>query len=86
MKVVNTTTSVATKCFIFSHGSYVAFFLILFEDGNMEEWDQETLEKVVESKKNEYNQNKPTDIVSAFFLISPFVSETLGCVNLFYCD
>ncbi|KAF3493734.1 hypothetical protein DY000_02057336 [Brassica cretica] len=32
------------------------------EDGDMEEWDQETLEKVVESKKNEYNQNKPTDI------------------------
>lgn len=30
----------------------------------MEEWDQETLEKVVESKKNEYQQNKPTDIVS----------------------
>lgn len=32
----------------------------------MDEWDQETLEKVVESKKNEYNQNKPTDIVSCF--------------------
>ncbi|KAJ0046457.1 hypothetical protein Pint_06140 [Pistacia integerrima] len=29
----------------------------------MEDWDQETLEKVVESKKNEYNQNKPTEIV-----------------------
>ncbi|XP_013664355.1 zinc finger CCCH domain-containing protein 21-like [Brassica napus] len=38
------------------------------EDGNMEEWDQETLEKVVESKKNEYNQNKPTDIVCKYFL------------------
>ncbi|KAL0694088.1 hypothetical protein Bca4012_061268 [Brassica carinata] len=37
-------------------------------DGNMEEWDQETLEKVVESKKNEYNQNKPTDIVCKYFL------------------
>jgi|APAra0007618328_1042625.scaffolds.fasta_scaffold08255_3 hypothetical protein len=35
-------------------------------DGDMDEWDQETLEKVVESKKNEYNQNKPTDIVSCF--------------------
>lgn len=33
----------------------------------MEDWDQETLEKVVESKKNEYNQNKPTEIVSSFF-------------------
>lgn len=30
----------------------------------MEDWDQETLEKVVESKGKEYNQNKPTDIVS----------------------
>ena len=30
----------------------------------MEDWDQETLEKVVESKKNEYNHNKPTEIVS----------------------
>ena len=30
----------------------------------MEDWDQETLEKVVESKKKEYNQNKPTEIVS----------------------
>lgn len=29
----------------------------------MEDWDQETLEKVVESKKTEYQQNKPTDIV-----------------------
>lgn len=32
----------------------------------MEDWDQETLEKVVESKKKEYNQNKPTEIVSYF--------------------
>jgi hypothetical protein len=29
----------------------------------MEEWDQETLEKVVESKRKEYNMNKPTDIL-----------------------
>ncbi|XP_048423464.1 zinc finger CCCH domain-containing protein 21-like [Pyrus x bretschneideri] len=34
----------------------------------MEGWDQETLEKVVESKKNEYKQNKPTDIVCKYFL------------------
>ncbi|EEF37161.1 zinc finger CCCH domain-containing protein 11 [Ricinus communis] len=34
----------------------------------MEDWDQETLEKVVESKKTEYNQNKPTDIVCKYFL------------------
>ncbi|KZV53655.1 zinc finger protein [Dorcoceras hygrometricum] len=34
----------------------------------MEDWDQETLEKVVESKSNEYNKNKPTDIVCKHFL------------------
>eukprot|EP00252_Welwitschia_mirabilis_P006662 TRINITY_DN1754_c0_g1_i1.p1 TRINITY_DN1754_c0_g1~~TRINITY_DN1754_c0_g1_i1.p1 ORF type:complete len:363 (+),score=104.98 TRINITY_DN1754_c0_g1_i1:130-1218(+) len=34
----------------------------------MEEWDQATLEKVVESKKKEYNANKPTDIVCKYFL------------------
>ncbi|TXG59103.1 hypothetical protein EZV62_016932 [Acer yangbiense] len=34
----------------------------------MEDWDQETLEKVVESKVNEYKQNKPTDIVCKYFL------------------
>ncbi|KAF8716923.1 hypothetical protein HU200_004822 [Digitaria exilis] len=34
----------------------------------MEDWDQETLEKVVESKKTEYQQNKPTDIVCKYFL------------------
>lgn len=34
----------------------------------MEDWDQETLEKVVEQKKLEYNQNKPTEIVCKYFL------------------
>lgn len=38
----------------------------------MEDWDQETLEKVVESKKNEYNQNKPTEIVSSFWIFNGF--------------
>ncbi|XP_004497453.1 zinc finger CCCH domain-containing protein 11 [Cicer arietinum] len=38
------------------------------DEDTMEDWDQETLEKVVESKKNEYNQNKPTDIVCKHFL------------------
>ncbi|KAH6797727.1 Zinc finger C-x8-C-x5-C-x3-H type family protein [Perilla frutescens var. hirtella] len=33
------------------------------ENGTMEDWDQETLEKVVASKSNEYNKNKPTDII-----------------------
>lgn len=37
-------------------------------DDNMEEWDQETLEKVIESKKTEYNQNKPTEIICKHFL------------------
>ncbi|MBA0581469.1 hypothetical protein Gorai_023647, partial [Gossypium raimondii] len=34
----------------------------------MEDWDQATLEKVVESKGKEYQQNKPTDIVCKYFL------------------
>ncbi|XP_030451288.1 zinc finger CCCH domain-containing protein 11 [Syzygium oleosum] len=38
------------------------------DEETMEDWDQETLEKVVESKKNEYNQNKPTEIVCKYFL------------------
>ncbi|XP_058109992.1 zinc finger CCCH domain-containing protein 11-like [Magnolia sinica] len=38
------------------------------DEETMEDWDQETLEKVVESKKMEYNQNKPTEIVCKFFL------------------
>ena len=42
------------------------FWLALFLSETMEDWDQDTLEKVVESKKTEYNQNKPTDIVSCF--------------------
>ncbi|GER43487.1 zinc finger CCCH domain-containing protein 21 [Striga asiatica] len=33
------------------------------EQETMEDWDQETLEKVVASKSDEYNKNKPTDIV-----------------------
>ncbi|XP_015877124.2 zinc finger CCCH domain-containing protein 11 isoform X2 [Ziziphus jujuba] len=38
-------------------------------DGDtMEDWDQEKLEKVVESKTKEYNQNKPTEIVCKYFL------------------
>ncbi|KAH9703427.1 zinc finger CCCH domain-containing protein 21 [Citrus sinensis] len=44
------------------------FFLGLLFEETMEDWDQETLEKVVESKKMEYNQNKPTEIVCKYFL------------------
>nr|AFY26895.1 zinc finger ccch domain-containing protein 11 [Morella rubra] len=38
------------------------------DEDTMEDWDQETLEKVVESKKTEYNPNKPTEIVCKYFL------------------
>ncbi|KAJ7972461.1 zinc finger CCCH domain-containing protein 11-like [Quillaja saponaria] len=38
------------------------------DEESMEDWDQETLEKVVESKKTEYKQNKPTEIVCKYFL------------------
>ncbi|XP_042392795.1 zinc finger CCCH domain-containing protein 11-like isoform X1 [Zingiber officinale] len=38
------------------------------DEETMEDWDQEMLEKVVETKNKEYNQNKPTDIVCKFFL------------------
>jgi hypothetical protein len=41
----------------------------------MEDWDQETLEKVVESKKIEYQQNKPTDIVRT--TLNLFCSQSL---------
>ncbi|KAG6551266.1 hypothetical protein Mapa_007192 [Marchantia paleacea] len=38
------------------------------DNDGMEEWDQETLEKVVESKGQEYSHNKPTEIVCKHFL------------------
>ncbi|XP_078179984.1 zinc finger C-x8-C-x5-C-x3-H type family protein [Carex rostrata] len=38
------------------------------DEDSMENWDQETLERVVASKNKEYNQNKPTDIVCKHFL------------------
>ncbi|CAI0472456.1 unnamed protein product [Linum tenue] len=38
------------------------------DEDTMDDWDQETLEKVVASKNSEYNQNKPTDIVCKHFL------------------
>lgn len=43
----------------------------------MEEWDQEMLEKVIESKGKEYNQNKPTDIVCFFKLLNIFHKSIL---------
>lgn len=38
------------------------------EDTTMEDWDEEMLAKVVESKNKEYNQNKSTEIVCKYFL------------------
>eukprot|EP00249_Psilotum_nudum_P011966 c23495_g1_i2 orf=358-1488(+) len=37
-------------------------------DDTMEDWDQATLEKVIESKGKEYGANKPTEIVCKYFL------------------
>lgn len=45
----------------------MSYSALNFVSETMEEWDQEMLEKVVESKKNEYNnQNKATEIVCPF--------------------
>lgn len=44
----------------FCFSNFVVWLLL---SETMEDWDQETLEKVVESKKSDYNQNKATDIV-----------------------
>lgn len=38
------------------------------EEDTMDDWDQETLEKVIASKNADYQQNKPTDIVCKHFL------------------
>lgn len=40
-----------------------ADLLICDHAGTMDEWDQETLEKVVAAKGNEFIHNKPTEIV-----------------------
>lgn len=48
----------------------------------MEDWDQETLEKVVESKGKEYNGNKPTEIVCIpifFSLFYPYKVKLYTC-------
>ena len=44
----------------------------------MEDWDQETVNKVVESKKTEHNQNKPTDIV-CFIIFVEIIGFKLIC-------
>lgn len=48
----------------------------------MDNWDQETLEKVVESKKTEYKQNKPTDIVSFICDVVYMVCKLICLLNL----
>jgi hypothetical protein len=48
--------------------------------GTMEDWDQQILEKVVQSKINEYNKNKPTDIVSFQLLTSLLLFDSLGYI------
>lgn len=47
------------------------------ENGTMEDWDQETLEKVISSKSNEYNKNKPTDIVNPLPLCSLLLTNMI---------
>jgi len=53
------------------------WYLLLPE--TMEDWDQETLEKVVESKRTEYQQNKPTDIVRTTLSLFCCQSLILSC-------
>ncbi|KAI7738579.1 hypothetical protein M8C21_014214 [Ambrosia artemisiifolia] len=48
-------------------GEKIDIFSDKRDEGTMEDWDQETLEKVVASKGKEYNQNKPTDIVCSHY-------------------
>ncbi|GJT07669.1 zinc finger CCCH domain-containing protein 11-like protein [Tanacetum coccineum] len=43
-------------------GEKINLFNVKHDEGSMEDWNFETLGKVVESKEKEYNQNKPTDI------------------------
>ncbi|XP_048432911.1 zinc finger CCCH domain-containing protein 11-like [Pyrus x bretschneideri] len=54
--------------FLFCCGLCCSEYVYIFYRRTIEDWDQETLEKVVESKKNEYQQNKPTDIICKYFL------------------
>lgn len=53
-----------------------------FEEMEMEDWDQQTLEKIVESKKTEYKQNKPTDIVSGLYNVLSTVCKYFVCGRL----
>ncbi|KAI8544205.1 hypothetical protein RHMOL_Rhmol08G0278000 [Rhododendron molle] len=39
-------------------------------EDTMEDWDQETLEKVVESKRTECNQNKPTESMLSYPMVT----------------
>jgi hypothetical protein len=46
---------------------HIPHFLVNLAE-TMDDWDQEKLEKVVESKGMEYSNNKPTEIVCKHFL------------------
>ncbi|KAK6929255.1 ZC3H15/TMA46 family, C-terminal [Dillenia turbinata] len=49
-------------------GEKIDLFSDKRDEETMEDWDQATLEKVVETKNKEYKQNKPTDIVCKYFI------------------
>ncbi|KAH7537346.1 hypothetical protein FEM48_Zijuj03G0082800 [Ziziphus jujuba var. spinosa] len=57
-------------------------------EDTMEDWDQEKLEKVVESKTKEYNQNKPTEIVCSFSKLESFehIFQMTGLVCKYFLD
>jgi hypothetical protein len=57
---------------------HIPHFLVNLAE-TMDDWDQEKLEKVVESKGMEYSNNKPTEIVRLFFQFC-----FLLCVSCFF--
>ncbi|GKA43646.1 zinc finger CCCH domain-containing protein 11-like protein [Tanacetum coccineum] len=65
-------------------GEKIDIFSDTRDEGTMEDWDLETLAKVVESKGKEYNQNKPTDIV--YFLSSSFVAHLVYAFSVSWLD
>lgn len=60
--------------------------ICFFMAETMEDWDQETLEKVVASKGAEYQQNKPTDIVcpTQHIACDPIILSHPHCVNVWH--
>lgn len=68
--------------FLLSLNKQLNYPVVLIALDNMDEWDQETLEKVVESKGKEYNQNKPTDIVCFHVPFSIFEHTSSICLYI----